>query len=325
MKNKNEKNSFIKENGFLIALYSVVGILVVVALSLTLIDNKSINEVEKDNSSLSVDNSLTKSYKEQVDNSVVDNSEISFIPETMNENTEKLAEDFSETVNGNKEAVSNEDLAPIEDTSLAIEEESEAPSNDDMALEGEESITVNIDYVDRVTDNTEEKIIEVEEEEEVVNNLDDGESYDDESSSSGYSFSETSKMIWPTLGDIVMTFSSDVLIYDQTLDQYRTNDSISIGADEGSAVLAAADGKVVAIDNDRVKGNNITLDHGNGWMTTYSQLSDDFVVKNGDIVIKGDIIGKVAVPTKYGVNLGTHLDFKVMQNTVPINPLSVLN
>lgn len=46
---------------------------------------------------------------------------------------------------------------------------------------------------------------------------------------------------WPLEGDIVMDFSSDALVYDATLEQYRTNDCICISASQGTPVKAAAD------------------------------------------------------------------------------------
>lgn len=308
MKNKNEETSFLKENGFLIALYSIVGILIVVALSLTFMDREPMNDVqvEENNNSVSVDNSLTESYKDQV----AQNEEISFLPETPNENKE-VAKSNETVTNDNPEnqmapSVSNDDVT----------------ENANLETNPNADVSVNVEYKEIPEKNEKAPNIRDDEEETTKKHESSNSRKDDNEMS--YSFSETSQMIWPTLGDVVMLFSSDALIYDQTLDQYRTNDSISISADVGSTVLAAADGKVVDINNDNKTGNYITMNHGNGWMTTYSQL-DDLSVDIGDDVRAGDILGKVATPTKYGVNLGTHLDFKVTQNDVPIDPMNVLN
>ncbi|MDR1067054.1 MAG: peptidoglycan DD-metalloendopeptidase family protein [Clostridiales bacterium] len=138
------------------------------------------------------------------------------------------------------------------------------------------------------------------------------------------SFSENSKMSWPVLGDIVMDYSDSHAIYDKTLDQYRTNDILCIGADIGSQVVASAEGVVVKTANTKENGNLIVIDHGNGWTTTYSQLQDGLLVKEGDLVKKGQIIGGVNNPSIYSVLLGNHLGFKVAKNSVPVNPLSVL-
>ena len=50
----------------------------------------------------------------------------------------------------------------------------------------------------------------------------------------------TDKMAWPVSGNVLMEYSTEALIYDETLDQYRANDSMSIGAASGEAVVAAA-------------------------------------------------------------------------------------
>lgn len=125
---------------------------------------------------------------------------------------------------------------------------------------------------------------------------------------------------WPLEGDIVMDFSSDALVYDATLEQYRTNDCICISAPQGTAVKAAADGTVESVSYDDENGYTVTVFHSNGWRTTYGQLSEDTAVSQGDIVKAGDIIGTISPPTKYSVALGDHLSFAVLENDTAIDP-----
>ncbi|MCL2462728.1 MAG: M23 family metallopeptidase, partial [Defluviitaleaceae bacterium] len=122
-------------------------------------------------------------------------------------------------------------------------------------------------------------------------------------------FSDDQKMSWPVLGDIVMDFSVDHVIYDKTLDQYRTNDNICIAAQPGAQVKAAAAGVVTQVTKDNQNGNTVVIDDGNGWITTYGQLMDGVLVKEGDVVKAGQVIGGVAAPTIYGVLLGDHVTF----------------
>lgn len=125
---------------------------------------------------------------------------------------------------------------------------------------------------------------------------------------------------WPLEGDIVMDFSSDALVYDATLEQYRTNDCICISASQGTPVKAAADGTVESVSYDDENGYTVTVFHSNGWRTTYGQLNEDTAVSQGDIVKAGDIIGTIAPPTKYSVALGDHLSFAVLENDTAIDP-----
>lgn len=126
----------------------------------------------------------------------------------------------------------------------------------------------------------------------------------------------------PLAGNIVMDYSVDHTIYDATLDQYRTNDHISIEAKKGDSVKAAEDGTVESIQTDDERGVTVVINHDNGWQTTYSQLQEDVVVKEGDKVKKGQEIGFVAEPTKYSVALGEHVDFSIAKDGIKLDPKS---
>ncbi|MBQ6555004.1 MAG: peptidoglycan DD-metalloendopeptidase family protein [Firmicutes bacterium] len=136
-------------------------------------------------------------------------------------------------------------------------------------------------------------------------------------------FDDSQEMLWPVNGPIVMDYSVETGVFDKTLEQYRTHDSICIGANVGESVLAAADGVVLAITSSNEKGNMVALDHGNGWCTTYSQI-DNINLAEGQIVKQGDIIGCIAQPTKYGSALGSHLDFTVALDKETTDPKLVL-
>ena len=125
---------------------------------------------------------------------------------------------------------------------------------------------------------------------------------------------------WPVAGDIVMDFSTDSLIYDVTLDQYRTNDSVSISAEEGNSVAASGRGRVKKVAHSREDGWYVVIDHENGWETTYGQLRDDLAVEEGDRIDGGDVVGYVGSPSVYGTMLGDHVEFKVTLNDYAVDP-----
>jgi murein DD-endopeptidase MepM/ murein hydrolase activator NlpD len=128
----------------------------------------------------------------------------------------------------------------------------------------------------------------------------------------------------PVSGEIAMDYSADKMVYDATLEQYRTNDSICYAAEEGTAVSAAAGGTVESVVKDNVKGTSITVFHGDGWRTTYSQLSDDVAVSQGDIVEKGQTLGYVGSPSKYSSAMGSHLEFKMTLDGNSVDPKMAL-
>ena len=137
-------------------------------------------------------------------------------------------------------------------------------------------------------------------------------------------FTEDNQMVWPVYGDIAMIFSQDRLIYNPTLDQWRTNDDLRISAQEGTPVRAAACGKVVEVGNDRVYGNFVRIDNGNGWETIFGQLMDGILVVEGDIVQAGQVIGGVGRPSVFSVLDGHHVSLRVLHEDNLMDPKMLL-
>ena len=129
---------------------------------------------------------------------------------------------------------------------------------------------------------------------------------------------------YPVQGEVVLPYSIDHAIYDPTLEQYRTNASISLSAEKGTVVKAAAEGTVMEVAEDTESGMTVVIAHNENWLTTYGQLEDAVKVAKGDKVMQGQAIGTVAMPTKYGAALGTHLEFAMEQNGEAKDPTAYL-
>ncbi len=94
-----------------------------------------------------------------------------------------------------------------------------------------------------------------------------------------------------------------------------------IGAPMGADVAASNDG-VVRLTVDHVfSGKGVFIDHGLGFYTMYFHLSD-VLVKDGDLVTAGQIIGKVGAT---GRATGPHLHWGVKLNGARVNPYSLLD
>ena len=91
--------------------------------------------------------------------------------------------------------------------------------------------------------------------------------------------------LWPVTGKIVTGFGP--------LSGGRRNDGINIAAPRGAGVRAAENGVVAYIGNElRGYGNLILIRHADGWVTAYAH-NEVVLVARGDMVKRGDIIGRV--------------------------------
>ena len=95
-----------------------------------------------------------------------------------------------------------------------------------------------------------------------------------------------------------------------------------IAADEGTAVSACAEGRVIDIFENEEIGQAVTMELGDGYQITYGQLKDLNVSMNS-YVREGENIGAVASPTKYYIVEGSNLYLKLTVNGTPVNPESL--
>lgn len=136
------------------------------------------------------------------------------------------------------------------------------------------------------------------------------------------SFSEEVGLLRPVNGETVIPYSMDASTYFATLDQYKYNPAVMIGAEEGTAVSACAEGKVVSIFENEEIGHAITMDLGDGYEITYGQLKEICVTVNS-YVNPGEKIATVAAPTKYYSVEGSNLYLQLTRDGVPLNPESL--
>ena len=123
--------------------------------------------------------------------------------------------------------------------------------------------------------------------------------------------------IWPVNGRISSIFGLRRFFNDQ---ERRPHSGLDIAAVEGTPIKATASGTVIDSGDFFFSGNMIYLDHGQGVISLYAHLSE-IMVKPGDVVSQGDIIGKVG---QTGRVTGPHLHFAVYTNQTLIDPIFML-
>jgi murein DD-endopeptidase MepM/ murein hydrolase activator NlpD len=127
-----------------------------------------------------------------------------------------------------------------------------------------------------------------------------------------------SNFVEPVSGKRTGIFGSVRIMNGQARNPHNGED---IGAPMGADVAATNDG-IVRITVDHIfSGKGVFVDHGLGFYTMYFHLSE-ILVKDGDLVTAGQIIGKVGAT---GRATGPHLHWGVKLNGARVNPYSLLD
>lgn len=134
-----------------------------------------------------------------------------------------------------------------------------------------------------------------------------------------FSFSENDVLGWPVKGELVLKYNMESTIYFPTLQQYKCNPAIVIGASEGTQVKAAAAGKVLKVTANEETGTTVVMDIGGGYKLTYGQLKD-LAVKEGSVCMAGDVIGTINKPSAYYVVEGANLYFAMEKDGLSVDP-----
>ncbi len=95
---------------------------------------------------------------------------------------------------------------------------------------------------------------------------------------------------------------------------------IDISTNTGNPIVATADGIVIKVQTDKYLGKNVTISHGNGFMTVYGHMSA-FNVKAGQQVKRRDVIGYIG---QTGKAAGPHVHYEVFKDGKRVDPRNFL-
>lgn len=125
---------------------------------------------------------------------------------------------------------------------------------------------------------------------------------------------------WPVNGAVIASFSVETLLYDETMLDWRTHEGLDLAASVGTRVLATAAGTVSEVYDDDLMGTTVVIDHGEGLVSVYSNLTSVPSVSEGDSVYTGDIIGSVGDTAAAESGRAPHLHFAMYKDDVPVDP-----
>ena len=124
----------------------------------------------------------------------------------------------------------------------------------------------------------------------------------------------------PVSGETLSGYSMDCLSYNETTRDWRVHNGVDLAAEEGTQVLAAADGEVYTVYEDDTLGYTVVIRHNGGYTTRYSSLAQTVLVKPGDTVTLGQPIGYVGSTALVETVLGPHVHFSVSFQDSPMDP-----
>ena len=132
------------------------------------------------------------------------------------------------------------------------------------------------------------------------------------------------KTMAPVEGETVAEYAMDCLSYNQTTRDWRVHNGVDIAAEEGTPVMAAADGTVYTVYDDETMGTTVVIRHEEGYTTKYSCLAQEVMVAAGDTVTMGQQIGCVGTTALLESALEPHVHFSVTCDNEVVDPADFL-
>ena len=128
----------------------------------------------------------------------------------------------------------------------------------------------------------------------------------------------------PVKGAVIRDFSGDVLVKDETMGDWRTHNGTDFACKKNEDVIAFAAGTVTTVEERGLYGLCITIDHGNGVISTVAGLSAA-KVKSGSKVTCGQVIGTCAGNLEAESAQESHVHLEVTKAGKYIDPMGFLN
>ena len=131
----------------------------------------------------------------------------------------------------------------------------------------------------------------------------------------------------PASGAVTKTHDDTLPVYSATMNDFRVHHGIDIATKEGADVLATANGTVSHIFSDPLMGECLAIDHGNGVVSIYKNLSKELAagVAKDAKVIAGQKLGTVGASALIESAEEAHLHFEMTYNGEPVDPLSYIS
>ena len=131
----------------------------------------------------------------------------------------------------------------------------------------------------------------------------------------------------PATGAVSKTHDDTLPVYSATMNDFRVHQGIDIATADGADVLATARGTVSLVWSDPLMGQCLSVDHGNGVVSIYKNLSAELAegITKDAKVTAGQKLGTVGNTALVESAEEAHLHFEMTYNGEAVDPLSYIS
>lgn len=128
--------------------------------------------------------------------------------------------------------------------------------------------------------------------------------------------------VLPVSNTVAASFSRDP-VRSETMGDWRTHNGTDFAAELGDEVMAIADGKVIAVEEDALWGTVVRVQHGE-LTAAYCGVIPDEGLKKGTSVKTGERLGTLTIVPCELLD-GAHLHLEITENGSYLDPVEVLD
>ena len=124
--------------------------------------------------------------------------------------------------------------------------------------------------------------------------------------------------------EVQREYSGEMLVFDPTMQDWRTHGGTDFSCDEGDTVMAVLDGAVTEIYEDAMRGHCIRIDHGAELESLYCGVIALDHLKVGTTVSAGQTIGRAGNSVLSESAQECHVHLEMTEEGVSVDPMSIL-
>ncbi len=123
---------------------------------------------------------------------------------------------------------------------------------------------------------------------------------------------EPLNFMMPVNGEIIQTFSGEELIFNETMNDWRTHNGVDIASPLDTPVVASQSGVVTSVSVDDLWGGVVEME-SDGVTIRYCGLNSEISAQKGQELRCGDVIGRVG-ETPSEISLPSHIHIEAIKD-----------